>query len=160
MKARQLFQLTLSASLVSFLAACGGSSSPDTASTASINSFVASYNQGLNSLQAMNSSAFTDLFDEAFLDGGYTKAQVIDNLKQDAESVAANPTLLAADSLYPMLSIKDAAVSECNDTTGICTFTATYVNAAPDGTSSTASVPVRFKDGRYRLYGNQKAIEG
>jgi hypothetical protein len=158
MKARQLFQASASAMLVSLLAACGGGSSqgPAAASTASISDFVARYNQGLASVQAMNNATFTDLFDEAFLDAGYTRAQLIDNLKQDSESLAANPTVLAADSMYPMMTMKDAAVSACDDASGVCTLTATYVNAAPDGTSTTTAVPVRFKDGKFRLYGDQK----
>ncbi|CAN5121606.1 hypothetical protein BH11PSE11_BH11PSE11_24090 [soil metagenome] len=158
MKIRKLLQLSAIVTALPLLVSCGGGSdTPAKASTASIGSFVTSYNQGLASAQGMSSSAFMDLFDDAFLDGGYTKAQVSDNLKQDADSLAANASQLPADSVYPMLSLEDAAVSQCDDVTGVCTLSASYVNAAPDGTRGTATVPVRFKDGKFRLYGDQKA---
>lgn len=157
MKTRQVYALSVSATLLALLAACGGSDYEPTASGASIGSFVASYNQGLASVQAMNSSGFADLFDDAFLDSGYTKAQVVDNIKADADSLAANAAVLSADSLFPMMTIQDATVGQCNDLTGVCTLTATYANPAPDGTLSTTTVPVRFKDGKFRLYGDQKA---
>ena len=157
MKARQIYAIPVSATLMALLAACGSSDYVPPASGASINSFVASYNQGLASVPTMNSGAFADLFDDAFLDSGSTKAQVVENIKADADSLAANATELSADSVFPMMTIQDATVGECNDLTGVCTLTATYANPAPDGTLSTTTVPVRYKDGKFRLYGDQKA---
>lgn len=157
MKARQVYAISVSATLLALLAACGSSDREPTASGASISSFLASYNQGLASVPAMNSGAFADLFDDAFLDGGYTKAQVVENIKADADSLAANADVLSADSLFPLMTIQDATVGQCNDLTGVCTLTATYANPAPDGTLSTSAVPVRYKDGKFRLYGDQKS---
>ncbi len=152
MNARQVLVLSLGAPLAALVVACGNGSSVPTASTASIDSFVSTYNQGLGSPQAMNNASFTDLFDEAFMDSGYSKAQVLDSIKQDA----ANASAIDADSAFPAMAIADAKVGQCDDNTGLCTLTATYVNPAPDGSSITAAVPVRYKDGKFRLYGDQK----
>ena len=140
------------------MSACGNTCYEPPASVSSISSFVASYNLGLASVSAMNSSAFADLFDDAFLDGGSSKAQVVDSIKADADSLAANPTVLSADSVFPLMAIEDPTLGQCNNLTGVCTLSATYANPAPDGTLSTATVSVRFKDGKFRLYGDQKSI--
>ena len=161
MKTHKLFRLSASAALVLLLGACGGGSDAPTASTASIDTFVTAYNQGMTSVQNLNSTAFLDLFDDAFLDGSYTKAQVVDNLKQDAQVQASNGADLPADSVYPMLTLSNVSVSQCNDASGVCTLTATYVNPASDKTTSTTSVQVRYNstDRKFRLFGDQKSIE-
>lgn len=155
MNACQIFNLCALTAMMSTLAACGSNDTPK-ASTTPITSFVASYNQTLASVQTLNTATFSDLIDDAFLDAGYTKAQMLDNIKQDNDALAANPTLLAADSLYPMFSIEDAVLSQCDDNSGICQLTASYVNVAPDASRASTVVPVRFKDGKFRLYGDQK----
>ena len=153
---RQLVQLSATTATAFILTACGGGSDAPTASNTSIASFVASYNQGLGSVSTMNMNGFKDMFDDAFLDSGYTKAQVVDNLKQDADSLTANPADLSVSQLYPMYAIEQASVSACDDATGVCQLDATIVNVAPDSTRATLTVPVRFKDGQFRLYGDQK----
>ena len=157
MNIRQIYAVSVSATLAALLAGCGNTQYEPPASVSSINGFVASYNQGLAAVAAMNSSAFADLFDDAFLDSGATKVQVLDSIKADADSLAANATVLSADSVFPLMAIQDAALSQCNDLTGVCALSATYVNPAPDGTLSTTTVPVRYKDGKFRLYGDQKS---
>ena len=156
MHARQLFSLTVGAALLASLSACGGGDRAPTASTAPISAFVDSYNQGLASVPAMNGTAFAELFDDGYLDAGTSKTQILASIKADADSAGASPAQIEADSVVPMVSIKDAVVSGCDDNTGVCLLTATYVNPAPDGSSAVAAVPVRYKDGRYRLYGDQK----
>lgn len=150
---RQLLALSVGAPLLALVAACGGDSNVPAASTASLDSFVTTYNQGLASVQAMNNSGFSDLFDESFLDAGYNKAQVLDNIKQDVASTSA----IDADSAFPAVTITNASVSACDDNSGLCTMTATYANPATDGSSYTTTVPVRYKDGKFRLYGDQKS---
>ena len=160
MKTRQVLQLAIVSALTPFLAACGGNTGTPTASaaaTASVVGFVATYNQALAAPQTTTAPVILDLFDDAFLDAGYTKAQLGDNLKQDTDSLAANTTQLPADSVYPLLKITNAAITQCDDSTGICMLTSSYVNAGADGSTFSTSVPVRFKDGRFRLYGDQKA---
>ena len=150
---RQLLVLSVGAPLLALVAACGSDSDVPAASTASLDSFVTTYNQGLASVQAMNNSGFADLFDDSFLDAGYNKSQVLDNIKQDAASASA----VDADAAFPAVTITNASVSACDDNTGFCTLTATYANPASDGSNFTTSVPVRYKDGKFRLYGDQKS---
>jgi hypothetical protein len=157
MNARQLCKFLSIAAALASLASCGSNDTP-TASTTSISGFVNAYNQTLASVQTMNSPTFADLIDDTFLDAGYTKAQMLDSLKQDGDALTANPTVLAADMLYPMFTIEEASLSQCDDISGICQMSASYVNVAPDSTRSSAIVPVRFKDGKFRLYGDQKSI--
>lgn len=160
MKTRQVLQLAIVSTLTPFLVACGGNTGTPTASsaaTASVIGFVAMYNQALSAPQTTTAPVILDLFDDAFLDAGYTKAQVSDNLKQDADSLAANAAQLPADSVYPQLKIAGAAITQCDDATGICLLSSNYVNAGVDGSSVSATVPVRFKDGKFRLYGDQMA---
>ena len=150
---RQLLALSVGAPLLALVSACGSDSDVPAASTASLDSFVATYNQALASPQAMNNSGFNDLFDDSFLDAGYNKVQVLDNVKQDVASGGA----IDADAAFPAVTIANASVSGCDDNSGVCTMTATYVNPAADGSSFTTTVPVRYKDGKFRLYGDQKA---
>ena len=143
MKARRLLTLSAITSLTALsaaalLSACGGDS-PPTASEVPITSFIAAYNASLKSATSLNTPAFLDLFDDAFLDDGYKKADLIANVKADVDAVAANPTALAFDSLYPQISLEDATLSGCDDKSGICTLTASYVNPAADATRANAA---------------------
>ena len=148
----KLASMMIAAVLFSLLTACGSTDSPK-ASSASTTSFIASYKQGLISVVGMNTSGFTELFDDSFLDAGYTKSQLVENLKQDS----INLTSLDADQVFPLLTIEDATVSQCDDSTGICTLTASYVNKAPDSNKTSISVQIRYKDGQFRIYGDQKS---
>ncbi len=136
-------------------AGCNNSTDTQKASSTSIASFVSSYNDSLRAPQNINGAVFLDLIDDAFLDDGYRKADLKANLQADADGVAAAPTQLAFDSIYPVVGLEEATVAQCDDNSGICQMTATYVNAAPDSTRLTLTVPVRFQGGKFRLYGNQ-----
>ncbi len=134
---------------------CNNSTDAQKASSTSIASFVSSYNDSLRAPQSINGPTFLDLIDDAFLDDGYRKTDLKTNLQADADGVASAPTQLAFDSIYPVVSVEEASVAQCDDNTGICQMTATYVNSAPDSTRITLTVPVRFQGGKFRLYGNQ-----
>jgi hypothetical protein len=145
------------------LAACGGSDdtpAPTVSATvpaaADVSAFVTSYKQALGSLTALNATAFSDLVDDGFLDAGYNKAQLRTNLTADATALSANPTTLAADTVFPLVALDSATLGTCDDKTGVCQLTATYVNPNPDATRSTDTVQVRFSGGKLRLYGDQK----
>ncbi|TWI66146.1 hypothetical protein IP91_01957 [Pseudoduganella lurida] len=159
MKARPASRLALGLSVLTLalLSACGSDNDPPRASNTSIDSFVADYNRGLASVSNMNAATFADLVDDSFLDAGYNKAQLLSNVKADAAALADASNEIPADQVFPLLTIKDAAVSNCDDSTGICTLTATYVNPDKDATSAPMTVQVRFQDGRFRLYGDQKS---
>jgi hypothetical protein len=156
MKARLASHLALGISLLTLLSACGSDAAPP-ASTAGIDNFVSEYNRGLASVAGMNTTAFADLIDDEFLDSGYDKSQLLANVKADAAAQADAASGIPADQVFPLLKIKDASVSGCNDATGVCTLTATYVNPDPDATTATVAVPVRYgKDGIFRLFGDQQ----
>lgn len=160
MKARLVSHLVLGVSLATLLSACGSDAAPP-ASSAKIDDFVAQYNRQLASVTAMNTAEFADLIDDQFLDAGYNKAQMLANLKADAAAQADSTNGIPSDQIFPLLAIKDASVSNCNDATGVCTLTATYVNPDADATSATMSVPVHWgKDGHFRLYGDQQQNAG
>lgn len=158
MKARQSIQLALASALLPFVIGCGGASPAPTATSEAATSgrlFVTSYN---NALAAPQTAGLIDLFDESFLDGGYTKPQLQENLQQDNANQVIYAAQLPLDSVYPALAITDAVFSACDDVSGVCLMTASYSNAAPDGTRATVAVPVRYKDGKFRMYGDQKPV--
>ena len=161
MKIRNTVQLTLAAGLLSLLTACSDDSTttPTSTSTAptteQVAAFTNSYNGGIAALKTfsgLTSPGFVDLFDDAFLDAGYTKQELKDNLTQESFAVA-----VAADlSSFPVATISGVTVAGC-DTNGVCTLTATITNADVDTTTTTYTIPVKFSSGKVRLYGDQKA---
>ncbi|NBT77947.1 MAG: hypothetical protein EBT04_05740, partial [Betaproteobacteria bacterium] len=104
------------------------------------------------SFSGLTSSGFVDLFDDAFLDAGYTKQALKDNLTQESFAVA-----VAADlSSFPVAALSGVTVAGC-DANGVCTLTATVTNTDVDTTTTTYTIPVKFSSGKVRLYGDQKA---
>jgi hypothetical protein len=154
-------QITLAVGLISLLAACGGDSSTTSESTSAtpsadqVTAFTNSYNTGvtgLKSFSGLTSAGFIDLFDDAFLDAGYTKQALKDNLTQESFAVA-----VAADlSSFPVAALSGVTVDGCN-ASGVCTLTATVTNTDVDTTTTTYSIPVKFSGGKVRLYGDQRA---
>jgi len=160
MKICKTAQLTLAAGLLSLLTACGGDSSTSTSTgtaptTEQVAAFTSSYNSGLAGLKSfsgLTSTSFVDLFDDAFLDAGYTKQALKDSLAQD--SIAAS---ISADlDLAPTAALSGVTVTNC-DTNGICTLTATVTNSDVDTTTLTYSTQVKFSNSKVRLFGDQKA---
>lgn len=148
------------------LGACGGgddtvavstSANPLAVTSADINNFVAAYKDASSSLDKLASPAFADQIDDGFLDAGYTKAQLQANLAADKTAVATASSGIAADTAFPLIRFDSAAASQCNDTTGICQLSVTYINPAPDLTVSTDVVQVRKSAGKLRLLGDQRA---
>ena len=162
MKIYKKAQITLAAGLLSLVTACGGDSSSTSESagaapsTDQVAAFTTSYNAGvtgLKSFSGLTSSSFVDLFDDAFLDAGYTKQALKDNLTQESFAVA-----VAADlSSFPVAALSGVTVSGC-DASGVCTLTATVTNTDVDTTTTTYTIPVKFSSGKVRLYGDQKNV--
>ena len=164
MQARSSLRLALAGGLLALLAACGDDSSssstpaPAPASTAPTaaqqTAFATDYTGGVNALGGfggLTSTAFVDNFDDAFLDAGYTKAQVRDNLAQEAAAMAISPDL----SSFPMGQLSDVTITAC-DASGVCTLTATLTNSDADATAVTFTTQVKVSNGKVRLYGDQK----
>ena len=159
-------RVALAGGLLALLAACDDDSSssstpapaPAPASTAPTaaqqTAFATDYTGGVNALggySGLTSTAFVDNFDDAFLDAGYTKAQVRDNLAQEAAASAISPDL----SSFPTGQLSDMAITNC-DASGVCTLTATLTNSDADATAVTFTTQVKISNGKVRLYGDQK----
>ena len=106
----------------------------------------------LNTYEGLTSTAFIDLFDEAFLDAGYTKAQVRSNLAQEAVAMATAPEL----SGFPKASLSAVTIADC-DAAATCSVTATFSNGDADTTSVTVTNRLKLIDGKYRLFGDQSS---
>lgn len=160
-------RLAATAGLFALLTACGGGNDPIVSTgpagggvtvpttAAQQASFISDYGNGiaaLNTYGGLTSTAFLDLFDSAFLDAGYSKAQVSSNLTQEAAAMA-----IAADlSSFPAVKLSALSIGAC-DANNICTLTATATNADADTTAVTFTTKVRLQDGKFRLYGDQAA---
>jgi hypothetical protein len=147
--------------LLSLLSACLGTSGDVVDNTLTspvrLSSFVSNYNSGLSALTTFNGltdAGFIDLYDDQYLDGGQTKQQLRDALAQESDALATGAGLPAA--VFPNLTLADAGLSNCVETTGICTLTVTIVNSDVDTTRATISTQVRYSDGKFRIYGDQQ----
>jgi hypothetical protein len=137
-------------SLLGGLAACGGGGGGESLGE----TFTQNYGTALAATTTpagVNSVALKDSFDEKFLDAGYTKAQVVANLDQDAQAMATPEY-----SLFPQLALSDASVGSCGSD-NVCTLTGNLTNTDADTTTVPVSVRVVLTNGGYRLYGDQKA---
>ncbi len=157
----------LASSVLVLLAACGGggddhASAPagggggggvavDPAKQAA---FATDYGSGLGSLNTysgLTNPAFLDMFDDGFLDAGYTKPQVRENLLKEAAAMAISPDL----SSFAAVKLSAVAISDC-DAKNICTLTATLTNNDADATSVSFTTRLTFVNGKFRLFGDQK----
>ena len=163
MRDLHVFRVSSSVAAIFLVAACGGGSdsissppaNPLAVTNADVSAFVSSYKEASGSLEKLASPAFADTIDDGFLDGGYTKAQLQSNLAADISAVAAST--LTADTAFPLVAVDSGVQSQCSDSTGICQLTVTYVNPAPDLTTTTDMVQVRKSGGKLRLFGDQRA---
>ncbi|MBA2961727.1 MULTISPECIES: hypothetical protein [Ramlibacter] len=129
----------------------GGSTAGTTEQTTGVTVYASILNQ-LGTLTGLNSTAVAAAFDDAYLDSGMTKKQVLDALGGEAAAMAA-----AADhSLFPQVTLTDAQVSNC-DSKNVCTLTATITNGDVDTTAVQFSTKVLNVNGTYRLLGDQLA---
>jgi hypothetical protein len=139
------------------LTACGGGGGSSTPPTSSVNQGVgatayASVLSQLNTTDGLTSTAVAAAFDDAYLDSGTTKPQVIDALAQEAAALGAS----AAHSLFPQVTLTDAQLSDC-DANNVCTLTGTITNGDADTTVVVFSTKVVNVNGTYRLLGDQLA---
>lgn len=159
----QRLRISLASSLLVLLAACGGGGddAPPQASgngspsdPAKQAAFATDYGSGLSALNTpagLTNKAFLDLFDDAFLDAGYTKPQVADNLTQEAAAMALSKEL----SSFAAVKLSAVAISDC-DAKNVCTLTATLTNSDADATSVSFTTRLNFSNGKFRLLGDQK----
>jgi hypothetical protein len=158
----RLFGIATAAMLLMNLNGCGNdddaspSPSPTAATPAVVNEFVSSYKAAALSVKGVSDPAFADLVDDAYLDGGYTKAKLKADVALDIASTQGATPEIDADSTFPLIAIESAALGTC-DSGGVCLLTVNYANPAPDLTKSVDVVQVKVSNGKMRLYGDQKA---
>jgi hypothetical protein len=164
MQPGQRFRFLIASSVLAVLAACGGggdgggsASTPTGSATPTENDkavFATDFGAGLNALKTyagQTSAAFLDLFDDAFLDAGYTKAQVRNNLSQEAAATALGVDV----SSFPGVTLSAVTITAC-DAANVCTLTATLTNADADTTTVSFTTRVSFSNSKFRLLGDQK----
>jgi hypothetical protein len=142
---------TIVASALLTLSACGGGSNPENY----VDSFITKINQGLTALgtsSGLTSKSVADVFDNKYLDMGFTKANLLDALTANSAALVTNPDL----SLFPMVQFTNLKFSECNSN-NICTLNATLINSDADTTSVDFSAKVIFVSGVFYLYGDQSS---
>jgi hypothetical protein len=133
------------------LTACGGSSD-DTAPAASGATTYATGLAQLNTSAGLTDPSLADAFDNAYLDAGMTKAQVVDALGQESLAMRAS----TEHSLFPQVVLSNVSVSNC-DAQNVCTLTGTLFNGDGDGTSVDFSTKAVNSNGTYRLLGDQQS---
>lgn len=152
--------------MLALLAACGGGGDDNVAITppptgASPNdsarqaSFATDYGAGLaalNSYGGLTDAVFLDNYDEAFLDGGYTKAKVRAALAQEAAALLLLSSQLSS---FPAVKLSAVTINGC-DAANVCTLTATLTNTDVDTTSVSFTSRLSFSGGKFRLLGDQK----
>ncbi|MDM0119397.1 hypothetical protein [Variovorax arabinosiphilus] len=160
------FRFLLASSMLALLAACGGGGDDNVATTppptgASPNdaarqaAFATDFGAGLASLNSyggLTNTAFLDNYDDAFLDAGYSKAQVRDALTQEAAALLLFSTQLSS---FPAVKLSAVTINGC-DAANVCTLTATLTNTDVDTTSVTFTSRLSFTGGKFRLLGDQK----
>lgn len=149
---KNLLKMSAAMSLVvGLVTACGGSDTLVDTRPAFTSAFTSSI-AALTTAAGLQGNTFLDLVDSSFLDGGYTKAQMADNISKDAASL----TGATAVSLFPGVNITNPQIT-CDSPTNICTFSGTIVNSDADTTETTFSTPLIFSNGVFRLRGDQAA---
>ena len=143
--------LILSAALT--ISACGGNSTFDLEAAAiDLSTKISSYMSELATSVGFNSKSLSNLFDEKFLDGGFTKADLVSSLTATTTALSTNPEL----SLFPMANITNSKVFGC-DNNGICSMSATLTNSDADTTSIDFSTKVILNAGVVYFYGDQSS---
>jgi len=153
MISKRVFSSSIVLSTLLTLSACGGGSTTiDLQATATdFSAKVSSNLSALTSSAGLKSQALLDLFDEKFLDGGFTKAALVDLLGINSTTLATNPEL----SLFPTATVSNAKVT-CGDT-NICTLSGTITNSDADTTSVDFSTKVLVNTRGVFFYGDQSS---
>ena len=153
MISKRVFSSSIVLSAVLTLSACGGGSTTiDLQAVATeFSTKVSSNLSALTTSAGLKSQALLDLFDDKFLDGGVTKAALVDLLGINSTTLGTNPEL----SLFPMATVSNAKVT-CGDT-NICTLTGTLTNSDADTTSVDFSTKVLVNTRGVFFYGDQSS---
>lgn len=138
------------------LSACGGSSSnADLTPEAAASSITSTLTAGLAALSSGIGigSNVLGLFDENYLDGSDSRANVKANIDAFTSATATDPDL----SMFPTAELTNSRVTDCNFN-GVCTLTATLTNKDTDDiTTVDFSTKVKVIGTSVFLYGDQSS---
>ena len=153
MISKKLLPSSLFLSTVLALSACGGTSLLNLEAAATeLSTKLGNYLSELTTSAAFNSTSLPNLFNEKFLDGGFTKADIVNSLTANSTALGTNPDL----SLFPMATVTNAKLSGC-DSNNICTLNGTLTNSDADTTSVEFSTKVLVSLGVVYFYGDQSS---
>ena len=150
---KRVFSSSIVLSAVLTLSACGGGSTTIDlqAAATEFSAKISSSLSALTTSAGLKSQALLDLFDDKFLDGGFTRADLVNLLGTNSTELATNPEL----SLFPMATVTNAKVT-CGDT-NICTLSGTLTNSDADTTSVDFSTKVLVNTRGVFFYGDQSS---
>ncbi len=153
MISKRVFSSSIVLSAVLTLSACGGGSTTIDlqAAATEFSAKISSSLSALTTSAGLTSQALLDLFDDKFLDGGFTRADLVNLLGTNSTELATNPEL----SLFPMATVTNAKVT-CGDT-NICTLSGTLTNSDADTTSVEFSTKVLVNTRGVFFYGDQSS---
>ena len=150
------FSLTTALALTACSGGGGGGVAVGGTPTAS-SGFIDTFNSASSSPQSQNTAAFFGLFDDKFLDNGYTKANLIANVTADSAAIA--DASVAADSVFPQVLASDSSITECNPSTNVCSLNTTYTMTGPDATAVTTKIPVLVDGSKITIVGNGSNLQ-
>ena len=105
MISKKVFSSSLFLSAVLTLSACGGHSALNLEGAASeFSNKFSNYLSALVSSAGFDTKALPSLFNEKFLDSGFTKSDLENSLNANSTALGTNPDL----SLFPMASVTNA----------------------------------------------------
>jgi hypothetical protein len=153
---QRAFSSSFILSAVLALSACGGNGTSGTVNldviAADFSSKISAAFADLTSVAGLNAKALTNLFDDKFLDGGSTKAELVSTLTATSTALGTTPEL----SLFPLASITNVKLTGC-DTKDICTLNGTLTNSDADTTTVDFSTKVIVIGGVVYFYGDQSS---
>jgi hypothetical protein len=156
MISKRVFSSSLILSTVLALGACGGNGASGTVNLETVatefSTKISSALAELASSVGLTSKASPNLFDEKFLDGGFTKADLVNSLAANSTALGTNPDL----SLFPIAAVTNVKLTGC-DTKDICTLTGTLTNSDADTTTVDFSTKVIVLGGVVYFYGDQSS---
>lgn len=153
MISKRVFSSSIVLSAVLTLSACGGGSTIDLQTTATeFSTKITTALAELASSAGLNSQTLPNLFNEKFLDGGFSKADLVNSLTANSTALGTNPDL----SLFPMAAVTNVKLTGC-DTKDICTLTGTLTNSDADTTSVEFSTKVLVIAVVAYLFGDQSS---
>jgi hypothetical protein len=148
---QRVFSSSLIFSAVLAISACGGNSINVQEAAKQFTASVTSGIAALTGAAGLNSNALPSLFADKYLDGGYTKADVVSTLAANSTALPTAPEL----SLFPLAAITNTTISGCDNNT--CTLNGTLTNSDVDTTSVDFSTKVIFIGGVVYFYGDQSS---